>query len=197
MDNLDAVLPSIDIMTHPLGLHLSYNKVCVSTVGLVPQMRRFIAASKAVLAVSLHAATDDVRNSIVPVNRKYPLADVVAALEEICPKEKTAGRHGNHVLIEYTMLSGVNDRVEDATALIELLKNVRCKINLIVFNPHEGTIFSASTPTAVAQFRDVLIQGGCVTTIRSSRGDDQMAACGQLGNPELNPKRPPPLVVKK
>lgn len=197
MDNLDAVLPSIDIMTQPMGLHFSYNKVCVSTVGLVPQMKRFVDETKAVLAVSLHAATDEVRDSIVPVNKRYPLAELVGALEELCPKDKAAPRHGYHVLIEYCMLSGVNDRLEDATALIQLLRNVRCKINLIVFNPHEGTPFEASTPEAVYAFRDVLIKGGHVATVRSSRGDDKMAACGQLGNPELSPKRPPLLYKKK
>lgn len=190
MDNLEAVLPSIDTLAHPLGLHLSYNKVCVSTVGLVPQMRQFAAASKAVLAVSLHAATDAVRDAIVPVNRRYPMAELVAVLEELCPKDKAASRHGHHVLIEYIMLQGVNDRGEDAAALLSLLANVRCKVNLIVFNPHEGTPFEASTPAAVAAFRDVLIRGGLVATVRSSRGDDKMAACGQLGNPSLSPKRP-------
>jgi 23S rRNA (adenine2503-C2)-methyltransferase len=95
------------------------------------------------------------------------------------------------------MLGGVNDRSEDAAALIYLLRNVRCKINLIVFNPHEGTPFVASSPESVAAFRNQLIQGGHVATIRSSRGDEQMAACGQLGNPELSPKRPPLLYKKE
>ena len=197
MDNLDAVLPSIDIVTQPMGLHFSYNKVCVSTVGLVPQMKKFVDSTKAVLAVSLHAATDEVRDSIVPVNKRYPLAELVGTLEELCPKDRSAPRHGYTVFIEYTMLRGVNDRPEDAKALIHLLRNVRCKINLIVFNPHEGTPFERSTPEAVYAFRDVLIKGGLVATVRSSRGDDQMAACGQLGNPELSPKRPPLLYKKK
>lgn len=196
MDNLDAVLPAIEIMTEPLGLHLSYNKVCVSTVGLVEQIKKFAKSTKAVLAVSLHAATDQVRNSIVPVNKRYPLAELIGLLEELFPKNKAANRHGNHVCIEYTMLGGVNDRREDAEALIQLLRNVRCKINLIVFNPHDGTPFAPSSSENVAAFRNQLIQGGHVATIRSSRGDDQMAACGQLGNPELSPKRPP-LLYKK
>jgi 23S rRNA (adenine2503-C2)-methyltransferase len=196
MDNLGAVLPSIEIMTEPLGLHLSYNKVCVSTVGLVDKIKEFAKSTKAVLAVSLHAATDEVRDAIVPVNKRYPLAELVGLLEELFPKDKAANRHGNHVCIEYTMLGGVNDRTEDVEALINLLRNVRCKINLIVFNPHDGTPFAASSPESVAAFRNQLIQGGHVATIRSSRGDDQMAACGQLGNPELSPKKPP-LLYKK
>lgn len=191
MDNLDAVLPAIEIMTEPLGLHLSYNKVCVSTVGLVEKIKKFAKSTKAVLAVSLHAATDHVRNTIVPVNKRYPLAELIGLLEELFPKDKAANRHGNHVCIEYTMLQGVNDGRQDAEALIDLLRNVRCKINLIVFNPHDGTPFAPSSLDTVAAFRNQLIQGGYVATIRSSRGDDQMAACGQLGNPELSPKRPP------
>lgn len=185
LDNLDAVLPAIDVMTDRLGLHLSYNKICVSTVGIVPAMRRFAEASRAVMAVSLHAATDQVRSSIVPVNKRYPLEQVIQTMEELFPKDRAAPRHGHHVLIEYTMLAGVNDRPEDAQALLELVKNIRCKINLIVFNPHEGTVYAPSSSESVAAFRDVLISGGHVATVRCSRGDDEMAACGQLGNLEL------------
>lgn len=189
LDNLEAVLPALHIAIEPLGLHFSYNKITVSTVGLVPQMRRLAAESRAVMAVSLHAATDEVRDAIVPVNRRHSLKELVGVMEELFPINKAAPRHGHHVLIEYTLLSGVNDRGEDARALLELLKNVRCKINLIVFNPHEGTRFAASTPEAVRKFRDVLIQGGHVATVRESRGDDKMAACGQLGDPEASKRR--------
>ena len=195
MDNLEAVLPSLDILLHPLGLHLSHNKVTVSTVGLVPAMRRFAAASRAVLAVSLHGTTDEGRGAVVPVNRRHPLGELVGALEELFPKAAppaggpAAWRHGHHVLIEYTMLRGVNDSAEDAARLLALTARIRCKINLIEFNPHEGTLFEASTPKALAAFRDVLIQGGCVATVRASRGDDKMAACGQLGS--AAPRRAP------
>lgn len=185
MDNLDGVLPSLEVMLHPMGLHFSYNKITVSTVGLVPAMRRFAASSRAALAVSLHAATDEVRDSIVPVNRRHSLEELIRVMEELFPKDKAAAGHGRHVLVEYTMLAGVNDRPEDAYRLLELLKNVRCKINLIEFNPHEGTTFKASSQESVVAFKDVLIRGGHVATVRESRGDDTMAACGQLGNPEL------------
>lgn len=188
-DNLPAVLPSIDIITQPLGLHLSSNKVTVSTVGLIPQMRELAAKTHAVMAVSLHAPSDEIRDAIVPVNRRYPLQELVSTMEELFPKDKSDPRYGNHVLVEYTMLSGVNDKEGEAVLLLDLLKNVRCKINLIVFNPHEGTQFKASTPEAVAKFRNVLIEGGHVATVRSSRGDDTMAACGQLGNLELSRKK--------
>eukprot|EP00887_Chlorella_sp_A99_P001273 scaffold14.g1273.t1 len=156
MHNLDAVLPSVEILCHPMGLHLSATKITVSTVGLLPEMRRFVASSRAVLAVSLHATTD-----------------------------------------EYTMLRGVNDALEDAARLLALTARVRCKVNLIVFNPHPGSPFQPSTPEQVQAFRSALIQGGHVATVRNSRGDDEMAACGQLGSfdPAAERQRPlPPLL---
>lgn len=191
MHNLPAVVPSIETLCQPLGMHLSANKITVSTVGLIPEMRQFSEQSKAVMAVSLHATTDEVRDWIVPVNRKWGLQELVRCMEELFPKDKAAPRHGHHVLIEYTMLQGVNDTDDDARRLLELTRNIRCKINLIVFNPHEGTQFKPSTPERVQAFRSLLIQGGHVATVRDSRGDDQMAACGQLGSPESSSRRPP------
>ncbi|KAL4437757.1 hypothetical protein ABPG77_005669, partial [Micractinium sp. CCAP 211/92] len=172
--------------------------ITVSTVGLVPEMCQFSEQSKAVMAVSLHATTDEVRNWIVPVNRKWGLQELVRTMEELFPKDKAALRHGHHVLIEYTMLQGVNDTDDDARRLLELTRNIRCKINLIVFNPHEGTQFKPSTPERVQAFRSLLIQarqwgagGRACGHRRDSRGEDQMAACGQLGSPESSTRRPP------
>ena len=184
LDNMSGVLPALEILQQPLGLHFAASKITVSTVGLVPEMRRLRDSTNVVMAVSLHASIDGVRSSIVPVNRRYPLPVLVAAMEELFPVRKDAEGFGQHVLIEYTMLSGINDSPADAEILVKLLKNVRCKINLIVFNPHEGTKFRPSTPEAVAAFRGVLIREGHVATVRASRGDDEMAACGQLGNPD-------------
>ena len=180
LDNLDAVVSSLDIVQDHHGLHFSHNKVTVSTVGLVPEIRELLrrTSGNVALAVSLHGATNEVRGSIVPVNGRYPVEELVAALEELFPAgEKTAP----HVLIEYTMMAGVNDRVQDAEALLRVLARVKCKSNLIVFNPHEGTKYEASTNESVRAFRDVLIRGGRVVTVRASRGDDEAAACGQLG----------------
>lgn len=103
---------------------------------------------------------------------------------------------GRHVLIEYILLAGVNDNDEDARRLLQLMRNIRCKVNLIVFNPHEGTRFDPSSPERVLAFRSVLIQGGLVATVRDSRGDDQMAACGQLGGVGDAPgtRSPPPVL---
>jgi 23S rRNA (adenine2503-C2)-methyltransferase len=215
MNNLSNVLPSVDIMCHPMGLHMSHNKVTVSTVGLIPELKEFVASTNVLIAVSIHAPREDTRDWIVPVNKKYPLRELVRTLEELFPNTKEKGdilidedgenpssnsggsssnnrreeetnikpkRKGRYVLIEYVMLKDINDTEEDASALVRLLRNVRCKINLIVFNTHEGTQFEASTKEAVAAFRGVLIkEGGHVATVRDSRGDDSMAACGQLG----------------
>lgn len=182
LHNLTNVLPSVEIICHPLGLHMSHNKVTVSTVGLVPELRAFVAASNALIAVSLHSPKEDIRNWIVPINRRHSLGELVGLLEELFPKQSSMRCKGRHVLIEYTMLNGINDGIEDAALLLDLLKNVKCKINLIVFNPHQGTTFQPSTPEAVHAFRGALIQGGHVATVRDSRGDDEMAACGQLGS---------------
>ncbi|KAI8107234.1 hypothetical protein M9434_001877 [Picochlorum sp. BPE23] len=177
-DNLEAVMASIETLLDHHGLHFSHNKVTVSTVGLIPEMKRFLETSKASLAVSLHGATDEVRSSIVPVNKRYPLKDVVSTLKDYFPEgEKKA----SHVLIEYTMMEGVNDSPEQAEELLKVLEGVKCKINLIVFNPHEGTVYRESPKENVDTFRDILIRGGRVVTVRQSRGEDSMAACGQLG----------------
>lgn len=227
MNNLSNVLPSVDIMCHPMGLHMSHNKVTVSTVGLIPELKEFVAVSNVLIAVSIHAPREDTRDWIVPLNKKYPLRDLIKTLEELFPNTKEKGgisiseeeldtppssngssisktieeeanrkpnyikRKGRFVLIEYVMLKDINDTEGDASALVHLLRNVRCKINLIVFNPHEGTQFEPSTKEAVAAFRGVLIkEGGHVVTVRDSRGDDSMAACGQLGVvPEMRKKK--------
>jgi 23S rRNA (adenine2503-C2)-methyltransferase len=178
LDNLDAVIGSIDIVLDHHGLHFSHNKVTVSTVGLVPQMKTLLNNTKVALALSLHGATDEVRRQIVPVNNRYCLEDLVGVLEEYFPYED---KNAPHVLIEYTMMDGINDGPKDAESLLALLQGVKCKINLIVFNPHEGTIYRASTQQNVENFRDILIKGGRVVTVRASRGEDSMAACGQLG----------------
>lgn len=186
LNNMQAVMDAVAIATEPLGLHFSKNKITVSTVGLVPEIRRFCEAGcPAQLAVSLHAPNDRIRDWIAPVNRRYNLDMLMNCLREHFPKGVKAGWHGRHVLFEYVMLKGVNDAPEHARELLQLVDGVECKFNLIVFNPHKGTQFEASPREAVLQFRSILIQGGLVCTVRDSRGPDEMAACGQLGNPAL------------
>ncbi|KAF6259257.1 hypothetical protein COO60DRAFT_1270164 [Scenedesmus sp. NREL 46B-D3] len=188
LHNYEAVMAAVDILCQPLGLHMSHNKVTVSTVGLVDVLERFAASSNVQLALSLHATTDEVRDWIVPVNRRHNLAALSAVLRQQYGAGNAAGRR---VLVEYTMLSGVNDTLQDAQRLVQLLEGVEAKVNLITFNPFQGTRFRPSSIEQVLAFRSVLIQAGRICTIRDSRGDDEMAACGQLGNPALSSKAAP------
>ncbi len=141
-------------------------------------LQKFGQPNILLLNLLLHGATDEVRSSIVPVNKRYPLKQVVSTLRDYFPEED---KKASHVLIEYTMMEGVNDLPEQAEELLKVLEGVKCKINLIVFNPHEGTVYRESPRKNVDTFRDILIRGGRVVTVRESRGEDSMAACGQLG----------------
>eukprot|EP01018_Ginkgo_biloba_P013635 Gb_30683 [translate_table: standard] len=178
MHNLDNVIRAAEIMVDCQGLHFSPRKVTVSTSGLVPQIRRFIRESPCALAVSLNATTDEVRNWIMPINRKYNLDILLTTL-----REEIAQRHKFKVLFEYVMLAGVNDSLEDARRLVNLVEGIPCKINLISFNPYNGSPFIPSSLEHMLAFQNVVVDAGYVVFIRHSRGNDQMAACGQLGNP--------------
>ncbi|KAI5080586.1 hypothetical protein GOP47_0003769 [Adiantum capillus-veneris] len=176
LHNIENVLRAAEIMTDLHGLHISPRKVTVSTSGLVPQLRRFCKESSCSLAVSLNATTDEVRNWIMPVNRKYNLAMLLGVLRDELSEKKDF-----KVFFEYVLLAGINDSMEDAHRLIELVKDIPCKINLITFNPHAGASFLPTPEQQTLQFRDIIANAGLVVAIRHSRGDDQMAACGQLG----------------
>lgn len=181
LHNLDEVLPAIDILVDDRGLGLSHRRVTVSTSGLVPQIERLIAESPAQLAVSVNATTDEVRDRIMPVNRKYPLAALFAALRAL-PLARRA-----RVTLEYVLLAGVNDGDDDARRLVELVRGLPCKLNLIPFNPHPGGEFGRPTPERVAAFKALLQAERLNTSIRTTRGDEAMAACGQLGRPGERP----------
>ncbi|KAI3720309.1 hypothetical protein L6452_21225 [Arctium lappa] len=178
LQNIENVMKAADIMVDEQGLHFSPNKVTVSTSGLVPQMKRFLRESKCALAVSLNATTDEVRNWIMPINRKYNLSLLLETL-----REELRLKHKYKVLFEYVMLAGVNDSIDDAKRIVDLVEGIPCKINLITFNPHSGSQFRPTTDEKMVEFRNTLAEGGCRVFMRPSRGDDQMAACGQLGNP--------------
>ncbi|XP_057508111.1 uncharacterized protein LOC130791037 [Actinidia eriantha] len=178
LQNIDNVIKAADILVHEQGLHFSPRKVTVSTSGLVPQLKRFLHESSCALAVSLNATTDEVRNWIMPINRKYNLALLLDTL-----RQELRFKHKYKVLFEYVMLAGINDRLEDAKRLINLVQGIPCKINLISFNPHSGSQFRPTSEEKMIEFRNVLAEAGCVVLLRPSRGDDQMAACGQLGKP--------------
>lgn len=173
--NFENVVAALRLMLDDLGYGLSRRRVTVSTAGLVPGIDRLREACPVALAVSLHASNDALRDHLVPINRKYPIKDLLAAClryVEKAPREL--------IMFEYVMLSGVNDGLADARELAALVKDVPCKINLIPFNPFPETRYSRSTPDAIARFRDVLLQKSLVATIRKTRGDDIEAACGQL-----------------
>ncbi|KAK4763007.1 hypothetical protein SAY86_008775 [Trapa natans] len=178
LHNIENVIKAADIMVHEQGLHFSPRKVTVSTSGLVPQLKRFLQESSCALAVSLNATTDEVRNWIMPINRKYKLDLLLQTLREELPR-----KNNYIVLFEYVMLAGVNDSLEDAKRLISLVQGIPCKINLISFNPHSGSQFQPTPEEKIIEFRNILAEGGCTVFLRLSRGDDQMAACGQLGKP--------------
>lgn len=181
LHNFDAVVKACNILSSPLGLQVSHNKVTVSTVGLVPELRRFVAACPEVqVAVSLHATSDEVRDQIVPINRRYPLSELTSALRELFPLSR---RRERQVLIQYTLLKGVNDSPRDAAAVVSLLRGMAAKVNLLTFNPHEGTRFEAAPLETLMAFRAEVQAGGLVCTVRDSRGGEEMAACGQLGKP--------------
>nr|DAD30962.1 TPA_asm: hypothetical protein HUJ06_009813 [Nelumbo nucifera] len=185
LHNIENVIKAADIMVDEHGLHFSPRKVTVSTSGLVPQLKRFLHESNCALAVSLNATTDEVRNWIMPINRKYNLGVLLETL-----REELRFKHNYKVLFEYVMLAGVNDSIEDARKLIDLVQGIPCKINLISFNAHSGSEFRPTSEEKMMEFRNVLAEAGCVVFLRLSRGDDKMAACGQLGKPgDIQPPR--------
>uniref|UniRef100_A0A2C9USV3 Radical SAM core domain-containing protein n=1 Tax=Manihot esculenta TaxID=3983 RepID=A0A2C9USV3_MANES len=176
LQNIENVIKAADIMVHDQGLHFSPRKVTISTSGLVPQLKRFLQKCNCALAVSLNATTDEVRNWIMPINRKYNLSLLLDTL-----REELKFKNNYKVLFEYVMLAGVNDSFEDAKRLIDLVQGIPCKINLTQFNPHSGSQFRPTNTEKMIEFRNILAEAKCTVFLRHSRGDDQMAACGQLG----------------
>ena len=174
--NYREVIPAIRILLDDYGFGLSKRRVTVSTSGLVPFMDRLREEVDVALAVSLHAPTDALRDELVPINRKYPLESLMGACDRYVEnKERRA-----HVVYEYVLLAGVNDRPEHAKALVKLLSNRRAKINLIPFNPFDGSGYERPAEPDIKAFQDRLHAGGLRTTVRRTRGDDIDAACGQL-----------------
>ncbi|MBS0318213.1 MAG: 23S rRNA (adenine(2503)-C(2))-methyltransferase RlmN [Proteobacteria bacterium] len=179
LQNYAALVPALKTMLDDHGYGLSRRRVTVSTSGVVPMIDRLAADCPVALAVSLHAPTDDLRDRLVPLNRKYPLAELLAACRRYL---QHAPR--DFITFEYCMLAGVNDSVAQAKELIALLRRAGpdgwCKLNLIPFNPFPGSGLTCSAPNQVAAFAEVLGEAGIVTTVRKTRGDDIAAACGQL-----------------
>ncbi|MFW9604919.1 MAG: 23S rRNA (adenine(2503)-C(2))-methyltransferase RlmN [Trichlorobacter sp.] len=174
LHNLDNVIPALQIMLEDNGLKFSTRRVTVSTCGLVPELERLGRAVTVNLAVSLNATTDELRNEIMPVNRRYPISVLLAALKRFPLPGK------RKITIEYVMLGGINDTLEDAKRLTRLLSDIPCKINLIPFNPHEGADFIPPTRGALDNFHKYLLDRHFTVITRDSRGEDISAACGQL-----------------
>lgn len=173
--NLDNVLPALNLMLDDFAYGLSKRRVTVSTAGVIPAMHQLRQATDVALAVSLHAPNDELRNKIVPLNKKYPLKELMA----VC-KDYFKDDNRRSITMEYVMLAGVNDTPMHAKQLIKILDGVKAKMNLIPFNPFPMTDYKRSDTDTILHFRDILMKAGLNTTIRRTRGDDIDAACGQL-----------------
>jgi len=179
LDNLDAVLSSLEILTADWGFALSPRRITVSTVGIIPAMRSFLERTECHLAVSLHSPFDEERRRLMPVQNVYPLAEVLAALR----MSPIARRR--RISFEYIMFDDLNDSPRHAKELVRILSGLRCRVNLIRFHPIPGTPLQSSPDTTIVRFEQQLKGSGIMTTIRASRGQDIMAACGLLSTRAL------------
>ncbi len=184
--NFREVTRACDVLTDDFGFGLSRRRVTVSTSGLVPQIDRLAEVSNVALAISLHAANDALRDELVPINRKHPIAELLAACWDYAAKTNS-----KQITFEYIMLDGVNDSRTDARQLVTLLRGHPAKVNLIPFNPVAGTPYGRTPQVRVDGFRKVLMDAGIVTVTRRPRGDDIDAACGQLAGSLDNRVRVP------
>ena len=175
--NFDNVVSAMQLMLDDNGYGLSKRRVTLSTAGVVPELDRLADHVDVSLAISLHAPNDELRNQLVPINRKYPIAELLRSAQAYIDKMPDNRRK---VTVEYTMMREVNDRSHHAQELAELLKDFPCKINLIPFNPFEQSEYQQVSGNALNRFRDILQRAGHIVTVRTTRGDDIDAACGQL-----------------
>ncbi|MDJ0806760.1 MAG: 23S rRNA (adenine(2503)-C(2))-methyltransferase RlmN, partial [Gammaproteobacteria bacterium] len=196
--NFDAVVRAMNIMQDDLAYMLSKYRVTISTSGIVPALQQLRKVSDVSLAVSLHAPDNTLRDLLVPINRKYPLEELIPACREFVRGDKR-----RKVTWEYVMLNGINDSLAHAKALIRLLEGTPSKVNLIPFNPFPGTPYRASPDERVEAFRQRLKRSGIIATTRKTRGDEIAAACGQLvgkvrdrSRRELRRGQPPSAMVR-
>ncbi len=173
--NLDNVVKAMELMQEDLAFGISKRRVTLSTAGVVPGIDALREESDVSLAVSLHAPNDPLRDELVPINKKYPIRELMAAC-----KRYVAGKARRRVTFEYVMLAGVNDSEAHARELVKILRGVPAKLNLIPFNPFPGSPYQCSSAQAINAFREVVMQAGIITVTRKTRGDDIDAACGQL-----------------
>ena len=173
--NFDNVRDAMEIVSDGEGISLSKRRITLSTSGVVPEIERAGQEIGTMLAISLHGTTDEIRNKLVPLNKKYPIKDLLEACRNY-PGVSNARR----ITFEYVMLKGVNDTLADAKRLVQLLKGIPAKVNLIPFNPWPGTAYECSDWDTIEAFAEVLNRAGCASPVRTPRGRDIMAACGQL-----------------
>ncbi|GBU20060.1 MULTISPECIES: 23S rRNA (adenine(2503)-C(2))-methyltransferase RlmN [Methylobacterium] len=173
--NLDNVVEAVGVMSDPEGMGLSRRRITVSTSGVVPGMQRLGEEAHAMLAISLHAVRDELRDTLVPLNRKYP----IDALLDAC-RRYPGLNNARRITFEYVMLKGVNDSDSDARELVRLLKGIPAKINLIPFNPWPGSAYECSDWARIERFSEIVFDAGYASPVRTPRGRDILAACGQL-----------------
>jgi len=182
--NYENVATALKIVMDPEGLSISRRKITLSTSGVVPIIRRCGAELAVNLAVSLHAVRDDIRDRLVPLNRKYPIAELLEACRTY-PGASNARR----ITFEYVMLKGINDSPGDARELVRLLAGVPAKVNLIPFNPWPGAPYECSSDEAIKAFSDIVFAAGYSAPVRTPRGRDILAACGQLKSASVKVRR--------
>lgn len=174
--NFDNVINALHLMLDDFGYGLSKRKITLSTAGIVPMIDQLREKCPVSLAVSLHAPDDELRNQLVPLNKKYPLYELLAACQRYVGKEDSRRK----ITFEYVLLKGINDTPKHARALIRLLEKIPSKVNLIPFNPFEQSGFQRSDPETIENFKTILSNSGLITITRKTRGEDIAAACGQL-----------------
>ena len=174
--NFEPVITSADIMRNEFAYYLSKKRITISTSGLIPQINKLADRTDVSLAISLHAANDSLRDIIVPINKKYPINNLL----EACKNYLSVQKDSRHITIEYILIDGINDSFDHARSLSKILTGLACKINLIPFNPFDGCDYKRSKDKNIEVFRDHLYDKGFITTLRTTRGDDIDGACGQL-----------------
>lgn len=174
--NYNNVITAMNLMRDDFGYGISWRRLTLSTSGMVPMIDKLREDCHVSLAISLHAANDTLRSQIIPLNQKYPIAELLAA----CKRYVNGGQQRRHITVEYVMLDGINDSLQDAKDLVRILKDLPNKVNLIPFNPFPGTDYKCSSRNQIMRFQQYLMDNDVVATVRKTRGDDIVAACGQL-----------------
>lgn len=185
LQNYAAVVEAVEVLRADWGFGLSGRRITVSTVGLLPQLERLMQETDVSVAISLTAAEDQLRERLMPVNRRYPLADIADACRRVPLRQR------RRIVFEYVLLAGTNDSARDACDLVDLLRGIRAKVNLIPFNPYPGCEFRRPTAQVVSSFQSRLLAAGISATVRRTRGAGVHAACGQLAAVRDCPDAPP------